>query len=121
MFNHQDILNRITEIELFFNYLGLIKKNDLPKNWNLDSSIKYAPKDSKFIVYYKNRNRVLISIEIGIVSGLILTLSGNYLDESSVYKEVHTDYFFKEKYGDFQFFIEEMRDYKLKDIIQNEV
>ena len=73
MFEHQQILDRIIEIEKILIHLGFEKKNDFPKNWNLDSTMKFTPKNDNFTVNYKNQNRVLMSIEVGIVSGLIFT------------------------------------------------
>lgn len=120
MSTHEELLDRIEEIKEFFHCLGLIKKHDFPKNWNLDSNIKYEPRDFNFIIHYKGQNRILISIDINIMSGLIFTFSGAYKPELAVYEQIHTDYFFKHKYNDFIFFKNEYRDFKLNKIMSYE-
>lgn len=121
MFEHQVLLNQIEDIEIFFKSLGLIKKHDLPDNWNLDSNIKYTPKDFKFKISYNDQLRILISIDINIVSGLVFTFSGEYKKEISPYEVIHTDYHFKQKYSNHKFFVEEWRDYKLNSLFENEI
>jgi hypothetical protein len=118
---HNEILERIQEIEVFFEHLGLLKKNGFTENWNLDSNIKYAPKDFSFLVNYNNQERILIHIDINIISGLIFTFSGTYKPELHVYEQIHTDYYFKHKYRDFKFFTQELRDFELKKLLENEI
>lgn len=121
MFEHQQILDRIIEIEKILIHLGFEKKNDFPKNWNLDSTMKFTPKNDNFTVNYKNQNRVLMSIDVGIVSGLIFTLSGSYKPNGNIWEQIYTDYFFKDKFHNHQFFVEELRDFKIKLFTNNYV
>jgi hypothetical protein len=86
-----------------------------PKDWDLDSYIKFEPIKNNYIVNYKGEDRVLLSVNIYIISGLHFTLSGKI--GVSVYETIPTDYDFKCKYEEGQFFVEELRNWKINNVL----
>lgn len=119
--DHQQILDKIEEIQVFFNHLGLKKVKDFPKDWNLDSCINYDTKDFNFMVHFRGEERILIGIDINIMSGLEFILSGKYKPEVKVYEKVQTDYEFRCKYYPHQFFTSELRNYKINNLLGSEI
>ena len=110
--DHKKILEKIKEIEDFFTYIGLKKVQDFPKNWDLDSFIKFKPIQDNYIINYKGEDRVLMSASVYIVGGLHFVMSGKM--GVSVYETVKTNYDLSASYDDAQFFKTELRDWKLK-------
>ena len=119
--DHKIVLDKIKEIEIFFNHLGLKKVKDLPKDWNLDSCINYVTKDFNFTVNNRGDERILIGIDVKIMGGLEFILSGKYKPEIKVYEKVQTDYDFRCKYYEHQFFTSEFRDYKINNFLDNKI
>jgi hypothetical protein len=114
--DHKEILNRIDQIDFFLKSNGFKKTRDLGKTWDLDSYYKYEPIESNYTLKYRGENRVLINIEVGIVSGILFVLSGKI--GVSVYETIKTDYDFKFKYEEGYFFKDELRDWNIKNILQ---
>lgn len=113
--DHQKILNRIDEIEVFFEAIGLKKTRDLPENWDLDSTTRFEPKKSPFIINYRNEDRVLLHIDVYIASGIHFVMRGD--KGVSVYETIKTDYNFQSIYQESSFFKEEYRDWKIEYLI----
>jgi len=114
---HQEVLDKIEIIKEFFESIGLKMIYDLPKDWDLDSYIKFQPIKNNYIINYKGENRVLLSVNIYIISGLHFTLSGKI--GVSVYETIPTDYNFKCKYEESNFFKSEFRDWKINKFVDN--
>lgn len=114
--DHQQILDKIKIIDLFFNSIGLKKTKDIGTTWDLDSYIKYEPIKNNYIINYKGEDRVLINVEVGIASGLLFVLSGKM--GVSVYESIHTDYDFKAKYENSYFFRNQYRDWILENVLR---
>lgn len=117
--DHQQILDRIVEIEEFFKSIGLKKVTDIPKDWDLDSYIKFEPIQNNYIVNYKGEDRVLLNVNIYIASGLHFVLSGKM--GVSVFETIPTDYDFKVKYGEGEFFKDKFRDWKINNLLNYEI
>ena len=113
--DHATILKRIKEIEAFFEAIGLKKIRDFPTEWDLDSVIKYEPIETNYTITYKGEQRILINVDIGIMGGILFVLSGKY--RVSVFESVKTDYDFKGKYEDFQFFKEQFRNWRISEML----
>jgi|LakMenEpi03Aug12_release.lakeMendotaPanAssembly.Ray.scaffolds.fasta_scaffold318392_2 hypothetical protein len=115
---HQIILDKIEKIKIFFESIGLKMIYDFPKDWNLDSYIKFEPIKNNYIINYKGEDRVLLSVNIYIASGLHFVLSGKI--GVSVYETIPSDYDFKCKYEDSDFFKSELRDFKINNLLKYE-
>lgn len=112
MFEHQQILDKIELIKLFFESIGLKMTKDFPKeNWNLDSSYQFKPIKENYFIYYNNEKRILLGVEVFIVGGLKFTFSGQI--GTTIYETVTTDYDFNFSYEEGQFFKEDFRNFKL--------
>ena len=118
MFKHQKILDRIVEIEEFFKSISLEKVSDFPENWDLDSHIRFEPIQNNYIVNYKGEDRVLLNVNIYITSGLNFILSGKM--GVSVFETIPTDYDFKTKYEESEFFKDQLRDWKINNLLNYE-
>lgn len=114
--DHKQILDKIDVIDLFFKSIGLKKISDIGLTWDLDSYIKYQPIKNNYIVNYKGEDRVLINVEVGIVSGILFVLSGKI--GVSVFESIKTDYDFKSKYEDGQFFKDQYRDWIIENVLK---
>lgn len=114
--DHQEILNKIETIDIFFKSIGLKKTRDLGLTWNLDSYYKYQPLKDNYTVNFKGENRVLINVEVGIMGGILFVLSGKM--GVSVYESIKTDYDFKFKYEEGQFFKDEFRDWTIENVLR---
>jgi hypothetical protein len=112
---HQEILDKIEIIKEFLESIGLKMIYDFPKDWDLDSYIRFQPIQNNYIVNYKGEDRVLLNVNIYIVSGLHFVLSGKI--GVSVFESIPTDYDFKCKYEDSDFFKSEFRDYRLRKVL----
>jgi len=112
---HQEVLDKIEIIKEFFESIGLKMIYDFPKDWDLDSYITFKPIQNNYIINYKGEDRVLLHVNIYIISGLHFTLSGKI--GVSVYETISTDYDFKCKYDEGNFFKDELRDYRLKKVL----
>jgi hypothetical protein len=112
---HQEILDKIDIIKDFFESIGLKMIYDFPKDWDLDSYIKFEPIKNNYIVNYKGEDRVLLHVNIYIASGLHFVLSGKI--GVSVFETVLTDYDFKCKNEEGHFFIEELRNWKINNVL----
>jgi len=109
---HQEILDRIEEIKIFLNSIGFKQTNDFPNDWNLDSTMDFVVDDPlHYTTTYKNVSRVVLKIEVGIMGGILVLLSGKY--GSSVFESIRTDFNFKAKYEEGQFFVEELRNWNI--------
>ena len=115
MFNHREILDKIESIKEFFDYIGLKLIQDIPDDWNLDSSYNFAPKDSNFKIRYKGDDRILLSVNVFIVGGMHFMLSGKMWN--SVSETIQTDYDFKVKYDTVTILEEYFRDWKIKQLV----
>jgi len=114
---HQEILDKIEIIKKFFESIGLKMIYDFPKDWDLDSYIKFEPIKNNYIVNYKGKDRVLLGVNIYIISGVHFTLSGKI--GVSVYETISTDYDFKCKYEEGEIFKDELRDWKINKFVDN--
>ena len=114
--DHAIILKKIERIEEFFKSIGLKKVTDIPKDWDLDSYIRFEPIQNNYIVNYKGEDRVLLNVNIYIASGLHFVLSGKI--GVSVFETIPTDYDFKCKYEDSTFFKDELRNWNLKKVLE---
>ncbi len=110
----QESLDKIKIIKEFFESIGLKMIYDFPKDWDLDSYIKFEPIKNNYIVNYKGEDRVLLGVNIYIGS-LHFFLSGKI--GVSVFESIITDYDFKCKYEDNNFFKDEFRDFRLKKVL----
>ena len=113
--DHEIILKKIEVLKDFFESIGLKMMGDFPKDWDLDSYISFEPIQDNYIVNYKGEDRVLLNVNIYIASGLHFVLSGKI--GVSVFETISTDYDFKCKYEDSDFFKDEMRDWKIKKVL----
>ena len=113
--DHAIILKKIEQIEEFFKSISLEKVSDIPKDWDLDSYIRFEPIQNNYIVNYKGEDRVLLNVNIYITSGLNFVLSGKI--GISVFETIPTDYDFKCKYEEGQFFVGELRNWNINRII----
>lgn len=113
--DHGEVIKKIERIEKFFPTIGLKKTRDLPINWNLDSVIKYEPIKSNYTLNYKGQDRILISVDIGIMGGVAFVLSGKI--GTSVYETIRTDYDFVGKYESVVFFKDELRNWIIDHIL----
>jgi hypothetical protein len=111
MIEHQQILDKIDLIKLFFESIGFKMTRDFPKKWNLDSSYQFKPIKENYFIYYNNEKRLLLHVDVFIVGGLRFTLSGQI--GATIYETVSTDYDFNFSYEKGQFFKEEFRNFKL--------
>ena len=112
---HQEILDKIEIIKEFFESIDLKQLSDFKKTWDLDSYIKFEPIKNNYIINYKGEDRVLLSVNIYIISGLHFVLSGKI--GVSVYETIPTDYDFKCKYEEGNFFKSELRDFRLRKVL----
>ena len=112
---HQEILDKIEIIKKFFESIGLKMIYDFPKDWDLDSYIKFEPIKNNYIVNYKSEDRVLLGVNIYIISGVHFVLSGKI--GVSVYETISTDYDFKCKYEEGQFFVKELRNWNINNVL----
>lgn len=113
--DHAIILKKIEVLKDFFKSIDLKMIYDFPKDWDLDSYISFEPIQNNYIVNYKGEDRVLLHVNIYIISGLHFVLSGKI--GVSVYETIPTDYDFKCKYEDSDFFKSEFRDYRLRKVL----
>jgi hypothetical protein len=112
---HQEVLDKIEEIKIFLKSIGFKQTNDFPDNWNLDSRIAFLPEKSRYLTTYNNDERIVLRIEIEIVGGILVVLSGKY--GTSVFQSIKTDYDFKAKYEEGELFKSELRDFRLKKVL----
>jgi hypothetical protein len=113
---YQEVLDKIEEIKLFLKSIGFKQKNEFPDDWNLDSTIDFVVDDPFYYsTTFKNESRVVLKIEVGIVGGILVLLSGKY--GSSVFQSIKTDYNFKAKYEEGQFFVEELRNWNINNVL----
>jgi len=113
--DHAIILEKIERIEEFFKSIGLKKVSDIPKDWDLDSSMRFESEEKNFIVRYKNEDRVLIYSKVYILGGIDLVMSGKM--GVSVFETIRTDYDFKCKYEEGEFFKDQLRDWKINNFL----
>ena len=113
--DHKNVLNKIDLIDNFFKSIGLKKVRELDTTWDLDSYIKYQPIEDNYTINYKGEKRVLINVEVGIVSGILFILSGKM--GVSVYESVKTDYDFKGKFDDVSLLKDEFRNWSIDNIL----
>ena len=113
--DHAIILKKIERIEEFFKSIGLKKVTDIPKDWDLDSYIRFEPIQNNYVINYKGENRVLLNVNIYIASGLNFVLSGKI--GVSVFETIPTDYDFKVKYEEGSFFKEEFRNWMIEKVL----
>ena len=113
--DHVTILKKIEVLKDFLESIDLKMIYDFPKDWDLDSYISFEPIQNNYIVNYKGEDRVLLNVNIYITSGLHFVLSGRM--GVSIFETIPTDYDFKCKYEDSEFFKGELRDWKLKKVL----
>ena len=113
--DHAIILEKIEILKDFFESIGFEMIYDFPKDWDLDSSMRFVPIKDNYIVNYKGEDRVLLQVNIYIISGLHFVLSGKI--GISVFETIPTDYDFKCKYEEGQFFVGELRNWNINRII----
>ena len=111
---HQESLDKIKIIKEFFESIGLKMIYDFPKDWDSETHIRFIPTEDNYTVNYKGEDRVLLGVNIYIGS-LHFSLSGKI--GVSVFESIITDYDFKCKYEDNNFFKDELRDYRLKKVL----
>jgi hypothetical protein len=112
---HQEVLDKIEIIKEFFESIGLKMVYDFPKDWDLDSYIKFEPIKNNYIINYKGEDRVLLNVNIYITTGVHFVMSGKI--GISVYETISTDYDFKGKYEKGDIFKSELRDWRLKKVL----
>jgi hypothetical protein len=111
---HQESLDKIKIIKEFLESIGLKMIYDFPKDWDSETYMRFVPIEDNYIVNYKGEDRVLLGVNIYIGS-LHFSLSGKI--GVSVFESIITDYDFKCKYEDNNFFKDELRDYRLKKVL----
>lgn len=116
--DHKIVLDKIEILKDFFKSIGLSMSYDLPKNWDLDSYIRFEPIQNNYVINYKGEDRVLLNVNIYIASGLNFILSGKM--GVSVFETIPTDYDFKVKYEDGEILKNELRDWKINNLLNYE-
>jgi hypothetical protein len=116
-FSHKEIINKIDFLDSFLKSLGFKKTKDLEEKWNLDSCYIYQPIESNYTIYFNGQDRTLIYIEIGIVSGITLNLSGRL--GLSVFESIRTDYDFRSFDGNNNFFANELRNFLIDGVLNH--
>ena len=112
---HQEILDKIEIIKEFFESIGLKMVYDFPKDWDLDSYIRFEPIKNNYIINYKGEDRVLLNVNIYITTGVHFVMSGKI--GVSVYETISTDYDLKLKYEDAGILTNELRNWNINKII----
>jgi hypothetical protein len=112
---HQEVLDKIEDIKIFLKSIGFKQTNDFPDDCNLDSRIAFLPEKSRYLTVYNNNERIVLRIEVEIMGGILVVLSGNY--GSSVFESIRTDYDFKLKNGEGDIFKSELRDFRLRKVL----
>lgn len=115
MVNHIEVLNKINQIQKFFESIGLKLINDLPDDWDLDSCYKFVPKETNFKIRWNGDDRILLSVNVFLVGGIHFMVSGKMW--SSVSETIQTDYDFKVKYHNATLLSEYLRDWKIKQLV----
>jgi len=114
MQQHQESLEKIKIIKEFFESIGLKMIYDFPKDWDLETYMKFEPIQNNYMINYKGEDRVLLYVIIYIGS-LHFFLSGKI--GVSIFESIITDYNFKCKYEEGEIFKDELRDYRLKKVL----
>jgi hypothetical protein len=112
---HQEVLDKIEEIKIFLKSIGFKQTNEFPDDWNLDSRIAFLPEKSRYLTIYKNDERIVLRIEVEIMGGILVVLSGKY--GLSVFQSIRTDYDFKVKHEEGEIFKSELRDFRLRKVL----
>jgi hypothetical protein len=111
---NQEILDKIEIIKEFFESIGLKMIYDFPKDWDSETHIRFIPIEDNYTVNYKGEDRVLLGVNIYIGS-LHFSLSGKI--GVSVFENIITDYDFICKNEEGHFFIEELRNWKINNVL----
>ena len=112
--DHVTILKKIEVLKDFFESIDLKMIYDFPKNWYSETYVRFVPIKDNYIVNYKGEDRVLLAVNVYIGS-LHFFLSGKI--GVSVFETILTDCDLKLKYEGGEIFKDEMRNWKIKNLL----